>query len=345
LQRRRRAPAPRRRKHPVVAAAAAARQQRCAITPRALRPPTSPYARAEARLAEPAPPSSQRESEDGKTSPRRRHRARRRRRGQTKTLGRVAWASPFPIFDVADRRGPVALSTLCVGPSTTAPGPRAVCQSAPAPEVRFVAMRAGGAGTVGCISSPGKRRAMQTIANGDAESDRVGVSLDASPSRPLPSTTPEIHSPSLTTVCQGWPALPTRLHPCQRHDLSTGPCARRLPTTRERPSRRGRCPTRDFLLSLPDILPGTRMGVTPPPPQRRQPSRLRRPQHASRRPDHAPSRAGRCLPISTRPRGRVRRHACRPCRDRQLDPGSGKEDGDADVAPSRRRLRSRRRRP
>jgi len=85
LQRRRRAPAPRRRKHPVVAAAAAARQGRHAPTPRALRPPTSPYARGEARLAEPAPPSSQRESDDGKTSPRRRHRARRRRRGQTKT--------------------------------------------------------------------------------------------------------------------------------------------------------------------------------------------------------------------------------------------------------------------
>jgi len=78
LQRRRRAPAPRRRKHPVVAAAAAARQGRRAPTPRALRPPTSPYARGEARLAEPASPSSRRESDDGKTFPSRRHRARRR---------------------------------------------------------------------------------------------------------------------------------------------------------------------------------------------------------------------------------------------------------------------------
>jgi len=85
FQRRRRAPAPHRRKHPVSAAAAAARQGRCAPTPRALRPPTSAYARGKARLVEPAPPSSQRESDDGKTSPRRRHRARPRRRGQAKT--------------------------------------------------------------------------------------------------------------------------------------------------------------------------------------------------------------------------------------------------------------------
>ena len=77
LQRRRRAPAPRRRKHPAVAAAAAARQRRRAPMPRALRPSTSSYARGEARLAELAPPSSQRESDDEKTSPRRRHRARR----------------------------------------------------------------------------------------------------------------------------------------------------------------------------------------------------------------------------------------------------------------------------
>jgi len=75
LQRRRRAPAPRRWKHPVVAAAAAARQGRCASTPRALRPPTSPYATGKARLTEPAPPPSQRESDGGKASPRRRHRA------------------------------------------------------------------------------------------------------------------------------------------------------------------------------------------------------------------------------------------------------------------------------
>jgi len=78
------ATAPLQQKHPVVAAAAAARQGRLAPTPRALRPPTSPYAREKTCLAEPAPPSSERESDDGKTSPRWRHRARGRRRGQSK---------------------------------------------------------------------------------------------------------------------------------------------------------------------------------------------------------------------------------------------------------------------
>jgi len=204
-------------------------------------------------------------------------------------------------------------------------------------------MRAGGAGTVGSISSPRKRREMPTIAIGDAEFDRVGDALDAAPSRPLPSTPPDIHSPSLTTDCpQGWPARPTRVHPCQRHDSSAGPCSRRLPTTRERPSRMGRRPERASRLTLPDIIPGTRMGMTPHPPQRRQPSRLRRPQHAPRRPDHAPSRAGRCLSISARPRGRARSHACRRCRDRRLDLSSVEEDGDADLRPLCRRLRSRR---
>jgi len=181
LQRRRRAPAPRRRKHPVNAAAATARQGRCVPTPRALRPLTSAYAMGKARLAEPAPPSSQRESDDGKTSSRRRHRARRRRRGQAKTLWRPALASPFPILDVADCRGSAAPGAHRVDPSATFSGPGAVRQSAPSPEGRFVAVRAGRAGTVGSLSSPRKRRAMPTIAIGAAEFDRVGDALDASP--------------------------------------------------------------------------------------------------------------------------------------------------------------------
>jgi len=40
---------------------------------------------------------------------------------------------------------------------------------------------------------------MPTIAIGDAELDRVGDALNASPSRPLGSTPPDIHSPSRTT--------------------------------------------------------------------------------------------------------------------------------------------------
>jgi len=141
------------------------------------------------------------------------------------------------------------------------------------------------------------------------------------------------------------PARPMRVHPRQRHDSSAGPCSRRLPTTRERPSRMGRRPERASRLTLPDIIPGTRMSVTPPPPKRRQPSRLRRPQHPSRRPDHAPSDAGRCLLISARPGGRVRRHACRRCRDSRLDLSSGEEDSNAGLRPLCRRLRLRRLRP
>jgi len=59
----------------------------------------------------------------------------------------------------------------------------------------------------------------------------------------------------------------------------------------------------------------------------------------------SPSGAGRWSRISARPRGTARCYACLPCRFRRLDLGSGEEDGDADVRPSRRRIRSRRRRP
>jgi len=58
-----------------------------------------------------------------------------------------------------------------------------------------------------------------------------------------------------------------------------------------------------------------------------------------------PSGAECWSPISARPRGSARCHACRRCRLRRLDLGSGEEDSDADVRPSRRRMRSRRRRP
>ena len=49
------------------------------------------------------------------------------------------------------------------------------------------------------------------------------------------------------------------------------------------------------------MTPGT--GVATPHPYCRQPSRIRRPQHASRLPVHAPSRAGRCQPIAPAPQG------------------------------------------
>jgi len=59
----------------------------------------------------------------------------------------------------------------------------------------------------------------------------------------------------------------------------------------------------------------------------------------------SPSGAGRLSRISARPRGTARCYACRRCRIRRLDLGWGEEDGDADVRPPRRRMRSRRRRP
>ena len=173
-------------------------------------------------------------------------------------------------------------------------------------------MSACGAGTVASISSPGKGKAMPAIAIGDAQSDRVGDALDASPSRPFPSTPPDIHSPSLPTVCpRRCPARPTHVHPCQRQVSSPGPCAHRVPTTSERPSRMGRHPARASLLPHPDRLPGAPHGrhsspsstsstVEAPPPPARLASTQSRPLQstvlsANQRP---PQRAGSspCVP-------------------------------------------------
>jgi len=73
--------------------------------------------------------------------------------------------------------------------------------------------------------------------------------------------------------------------------------------------------------------------VAPPPQARIAASRI------------APSGAGRRSPISACPRGTARCHACRRCRFRRLDLGLGEEDGEANVRPSCRLIRSRRRRP
>jgi len=56
-----------------------------------------------------------------------------------------------------------------------------------------------------------------------------------------------------------------------------------------------------------------------------------------------PCRAERWSPISARPRWTTRCYACRRCLFCRLDLGSGVQDSDADVRPSRRRMRSRRR--
>jgi len=55
--------------------------------------------------------------------------------------------------------------------------------------------------------------------------------------------------------------------------------------------------------------------------------------------------AGRWSRMSAHPKGMARCYARRWCRISRLDLGSGEEDGNADVRPSRRRIRSRRRRP
>jgi len=70
----------------------------------------------------------------------------------------------------------------------------------------------------------------------------------------------------------------------------------------------------------------------------RQLSRLRCPWRVSRRPVHDPSRAGRCMPISARPRAQVRRHACGRGRDCRPYLKYAEEGGDADHRHWRRRI-------
>jgi len=57
---------------------------------------------------------------------------------------------------------------------------------------------------------------------------------------------------------------------------------------------------------------------------------------APRRP--SPSGAGRWSQICAHPRWTARCYACRRCRFRRLELGSGEEDGDADVRPSNRKI-------
>jgi len=68
------------------------------------------------------------------------------------------------------------------------PGRGAGHESAPAPEGRLVATRAGGAGSVGSISGREKATATPTSACRAAESDRVDDALDLSPSATQSST-------------------------------------------------------------------------------------------------------------------------------------------------------------
>jgi len=164
-------------------------------------------------------------------------------------------------------------------------------ESAPAPEGRLVATRAGGAGSVGLISGWGKRTATPMTARRAAECDRVDDALDRSPSAPQSSTPPtprrRRRRPSVPGDAR---ALLTRVHPFQGFHPS--PC----PRPRRRPHDQGtngpHAPT-----------PGT--GIAPPPPQRSRPGRLRRPKHAS-------------LPAASPPPGETADHQSAPTREGRL---------------------------
>jgi len=84
------------------------------------------------------------------------------------------------------------------------PGRGAGHESAPAPEGRLVATRAGGAGSVGPISGRGKRTATPMTASYDCGSDRGGAAGDHAPSSPsvlrLP-TARSRHRRSLPVSC------------------------------------------------------------------------------------------------------------------------------------------------
>ena len=73
-------------------------------------------------------------------------------------------------------------------------------------------------------------------------------------------------------------------------------------------------------------------------PRCRRLSRLRCSGRESRRTVHDPSRAGRCLPTSARPRGQVRLHACGRSLDCRFYLKSAEEEGDADHRHWRRRI-------
>jgi len=162
-------------------------------------------------------------------------------------------------------------------------------QSAPAPEGRLVAMRAGGAGSVGSISGWGKRTVTPMSARRAAECDRVDDALDRSPSA-TQSSTPQPQC----RRCRG-PSVPGDAPRCQRASIPfrgvTRRCARAravVPTTRGRTGRVGH---------------GT--GVGPPLPQRIRPWRLCRRVHAS-------------LQAGPPPRGRGAGHESSPAQEGRL---------------------------
>jgi len=210
------------------------------------------------------------------------------------------------------------------------PGRSADHQSAPTQEGRLVAERAGGAGSVGSISVRERGRQCRCPL--------------VAPPNPIASTTPWIrrrqrlsrrrrNRNAAVVEDRPSPGMPRAAH--ARPSLSgASPVARPVPApSSPRPedeqaacadARHGRRPSPSSTGSTVAALP-PQACIAPSWP--------------------SPSRAGRWSRISARPRGTARCYACRRCRIRRLDLGSGEEDSDADVRPSRRRMRSRRRRP
>ena len=219
-------------------------------------------------------------------------------------------------------------ASLRAGPPPSRRG--AYHESAPALEGRLLATRAGGAGSVGSISSWGNRTATPMSARRAVKSDRVDDALDRPPSETQSST------PKPQRRRRREPSVTGDAPPCQRASIpfrGVARCRARaravVPTTRGRTGRVRRLPARASPLPL---LNGADLAALSP-QARIAASRLN------------PSSAERWSPISARPRGTTLCHACRRCLFRRLDLCSGEEDSDADVRLSRSRMRSRRRRP
>ena len=214
---------------------------------------------------------------------------------------------------------------------STPPGQGAGHESEPTPEGRLVATRAGGVGSVGSISGRGKRTATPMSARRAAKSDRVHDSVDRSPSATQSSTPTTRHRHRrFPSVPGDATALRMRVHLFQGRHPS--PCTGAALSSPEHG---------DGQAARADARHGRRLS-----PSATGPTVAALPPQACIAPSRPPpSGAGRWSRISAHPRGAARCYACRRCRFRRLDLGSGEEDGDPNVRPSRRQIRSRRRRP
>ena len=236
----------------------------------------------------------------------------------SRIVGRLERASPLLLLNVPNRRGSAARRTQRVDPSTTSPGQGAVSQSSPSPAGLFVAMRAGGAGTVGYISVRGKNKAMPTIAIGAAQPDRVGDVLDAPPSRSYSSTPPtSSHRRSRPSVLWDAPSCQRACIPVM--GVTRGWAAARavVPTTRGRTGRVRRRPARAS--PLPLLNGGDRGGSAAPSTHPCEPSSQLRGGALSTN-QRPPQRsvllvcvpAGSVLSARSRVGGRGRRRRCPP---------------------------------